>query len=110
MGEDSEKAFIHLFGTILKLRNLLSSFDQFEAADPLSERDLQDYTSIYLDLADTYRREGREKEFMKFAGSLFPSQHRAPFFPARDRGSDFIVRSMISAALRPFGRQIRGKI
>ena len=61
LGEDSEKAFIHLFGTILKLRNLLSSFDQFEAADPLSERDLQDYTSIYLDLADKYRREGREK-------------------------------------------------
>ena len=28
----------------------------------LSERDVQDYTSIYLDLADRYRREKKEKE------------------------------------------------
>ncbi len=52
-GEKAIKAFIKLFGNILKMRNLLSVFDQFQGADMLSERDLQDYTSIYLDLRDS---------------------------------------------------------
>ena len=63
VGEEAEKAFIRLFGNILKMRNLLSVFDQFATADLLSERDVQDYTSIYLDLAEKYRnREKHEKE------------------------------------------------
>ena len=63
LGEKAEKEFIRLFGAILKMRNLLSSFDQFAAADCISERDLQDYTSIYIDLADKYRnRERHDKE------------------------------------------------
>lgn len=63
VGEKAIKKFIQLFGTILKLRNLLTSFDQFEEADPMTDRDLQDYTSTYLDLADTLRNsEGKEKE------------------------------------------------
>ena len=62
VGEKAEKEFIKLFGTILKMRNLLSSFDQFEQADVMTERDVQDYTSIYLDLADKYRRESKDKE------------------------------------------------
>lgn len=61
VGEKAEKDFIALFGTILKMRNLLSSFDQFAAADMLNERDVQDYTSIYLDLADKYRKEHPDK-------------------------------------------------
>ena len=47
-----KKRFIKLFGGILKIRNLLTSFDQFAEQAPLSERDLQDYTSIYLSLRD----------------------------------------------------------
>lgn len=62
LGEKAEKAFIRLFGSILKMRNLLSCFEQFEAADFMSERVIQDYTSIYLDLADKYRSEKHEKE------------------------------------------------
>ena len=62
LGEKAEKSFIRLFGTILKMRNLLSCFDQFNGADFISERDIQDYTSIYLDLADKYRREKHDKE------------------------------------------------
>ena len=61
-GEKAEKDFIKLFGNILKMRNLLSVFDQFEEVDMLSGRDVQDYTSIYLDLADKYRREKKDKE------------------------------------------------
>ena len=62
VGEDAEKEFIRLFGNIVKMRNLLSVFDQFQSLDMLSERDIQDYTSIYLDLADKYRREKKAKE------------------------------------------------
>ena len=62
VGEDAEKEFIRLFGNIVKMRNLLSVFDQFQSLDMLSERDVQDYTSIYLDLADKYRRDKKAKE------------------------------------------------
>ncbi|WP_337482919.1 type I restriction endonuclease subunit R [Paraprevotella clara] len=62
LGEKAEKAFIRLFGTILRMRNLLSCFDQFAQADLIPDRDIQDYTSVYLDLADKYRRESHGKE------------------------------------------------
>ncbi len=57
IGEKAEKDFIKLFGHLLSLRNILSSFDQFaeEDAQIISERDLQDYQSIYLDLYEKYR-------------------------------------------------------
>ena len=50
IGEKNEKAFISLFGAILRMRNLLNSFDEFADKDLISERDLQDYQSKYLDL------------------------------------------------------------
>ena len=63
VGEQAEKDFIRLFGTILSMRNILSSFDQFAEMDDIAARDLQDYQSIYLDLYDRYRRqEDAEKE------------------------------------------------
>ena len=52
VGEEAERAFIKLFGNIVKMRHLLSVFDQFEEKDMLTERDVQDYTSIYLDIRD----------------------------------------------------------
>ncbi len=63
VGEQAEKEFIKLFGSIINMRNILSSFDQFEEMDNLAKRDLQDYQSIYLDLYDKYRRkDNSEKE------------------------------------------------
>lgn len=56
VGERTEKDFIRLFGSILSLRNILSSFDQFEEMQTLAARDLQDYQSRYIDLYDKYRR------------------------------------------------------
>lgn len=49
-GNEATRNFVKLFGNILRMRNLLSVFDQFEGKDMLSERDRQDYTSVYLDL------------------------------------------------------------
>lgn len=49
-GEQSQKGFVKLFGKVLRMRNILTSFDEFESNDVLSPRDLQDYQSEYLDL------------------------------------------------------------
>ena len=62
VGEEAEKKFIKLFGNILKMRNLLSVFDQFQGVDMLSERDVQDYTSVYLDLREKYINTTKDKE------------------------------------------------
>ena len=56
-GEQAEKDFIRLFGSILSLRNILSSFDKFEEVQAITNRDLQDYQSLYIDLYDKYRNE-----------------------------------------------------
>ena len=55
LGEKAEKDFIVAFGNILRLRNILSTFDEFEGQDILSPIDLQDYTGLYLYYYDKYR-------------------------------------------------------
>ena len=52
IGEENQKEFIKLFGKILRIRNILTSFDQFADDDKniISDRDLQDYQSRYIDL------------------------------------------------------------
>lgn len=59
-GEQNQKHFIALFGAILRMRNLLSSFDEFAGKDLLSERDLQDYLGRYQDLSDEWRERRRD--------------------------------------------------
>ena len=55
-GEQNQKNFIALFGAILRMRNLLSSFDEFQGLEMISERDLQDYLGRYQDLRDEWKR------------------------------------------------------
>ncbi|WP_237221703.1 type I restriction endonuclease subunit R [Rothia nasimurium] len=55
LGEQAQKEFVKLFGEVLKLRNILSAFDEFEADDTLAPRDVQDYQSHYLDIYRTMR-------------------------------------------------------
>lgn len=57
LGEKAEKDFIVSFGNILRLRNILSTFDEFDGQQILSPIDFQDYTGIYNDLYDKYRRD-----------------------------------------------------
>lgn len=56
LGEDRQKEFIVLMGAILRMRNLLSSFDEFEGKEIISERDFQDYLGRYQDIYDEWRR------------------------------------------------------
>ena len=50
-----------LFGEILRLRNILTSFDDFDGNEILTERQSQDYRSVYLNLWAEFRQE-REAE------------------------------------------------
>ena len=57
MGEEAEKDFIRVFGTYLRLNNVLSTFDRYEAEKDtfITQAEEQDYRSRYLDLRDQYR-------------------------------------------------------
>lgn len=57
LGEEAEKTYIRLFGVILRLRNILTAFDDFAADDTLSPRDEQDYRSVYTDLYQKWRKQ-----------------------------------------------------
>ena len=62
-GEQNQKDFIALFGAILRMRNLLLSFDDFKGREMISERNLQDYLGRYQDLRDEWvNRAKGEKE------------------------------------------------
>ena len=62
IGEQNQKDFISLFGAILRMRNLLVSFDEFKEKECLSERDLQDYLGRYQDLRDEWKRKRENGE------------------------------------------------
>ena len=64
--EKAEKDFIASIGNILRLRNILSSFDKFAGNEILTERDFQDYTGMYVDLYQKYKqKDDGEKESIK---------------------------------------------
>jgi type I restriction enzyme, R subunit len=55
LGESAQKAFIKIFGLILRLRNILDSFDEFDGDEILTDRAFQDYRGIYLDIYADFR-------------------------------------------------------
>ena len=65
IGEQNKKEFIVLMGNILRLKNILSSFDKFAGNEILSERDFQDYIGTYTDLYEEYKSKTEEEESIK---------------------------------------------
>lgn len=57
VGESAQKEFIKLFGAILRLQNILTSFDEFTGNAILTDRQSQDYRSVYLDLYAEFRKD-----------------------------------------------------
>ena len=55
IGEQNKKDFIKLYGAILKVKNILTTFDEFAGNEILSERDVQDYHSMYINLYNEFR-------------------------------------------------------
>lgn len=65
IGKQNKKEFIILFGNILKIKNILSAFDKFAGNEILSEREYQDYQSIYIDLyEETKKIRNTDKEII----------------------------------------------
>lgn len=62
IGENNQKQFIKLFGNILRMRNILLSFDEFAGKEILSERDLQDYLGRYQDLYDDWKNKKSDEK------------------------------------------------
>lgn len=63
IGEQNQKDFIKLYGGVLKVKNILTTFDQFIGKEILSERDVQDYHSMYIELYNEFRtKEKGDKE------------------------------------------------
>jgi type I site-specific deoxyribonuclease, hsdR family len=61
-GEQEQKEFVKLYGAILRLKNILSSFDEFIDQEILSQRDVQDYHSMYIDLYNELRPKSDESK------------------------------------------------
>ena len=70
VGEQEQKEFIALFGAILRMRNILLSFDDFKGEEILSERDLQDYLGRYQDLRDEWIDKGKKGESTNIADDI----------------------------------------
>ena len=65
IGEQNKKDFIVAMGNILRLKNILSSFDKFDGNEILNERDFQDYIGTYNDLYLEFKKPDGEKESIK---------------------------------------------
>lgn len=62
IGEKAEKEFISLYSTILRIKNILSTFDDFKGKEILSIIDFQDYQGKYIDLYHKYKSKINEKK------------------------------------------------
>ena len=62
MGEQNQKDFIKLYGAILRVKNILVTFDEFAGNEILTDRDVQDYHSMYIDLYNEFRKSTEEEK------------------------------------------------
>lgn len=65
IGESAKRDFIISIGSILRLRNILSSFDKFKGMEILSEGDFRDYLSKYEDLNEEFKSKSEDSESIK---------------------------------------------
>lgn len=61
LGEQNQKDFVKLYGAILRVLNILTTFDEFASNEILSDRDVQDYHSAYIDIYNEFRK-GKEAD------------------------------------------------
>ena len=59
ISEKEKKGFISLYGQILKVKNVLTTFDEFMGMEILPPRDFQDYHSMYIDLYNEFRNKNK---------------------------------------------------
>ncbi len=113
VGEQAKKDFVALFGSILRLQNILTAFDEFEGSEILSEREGQDYRSVYLDIYVDFRQD-RESDKEQINDDIvfeielikqveinvdYILMLVAKFREAKGDGEDVEVRSQITRAV-----------
>src|SRR3989339_491611 len=62
LGEQNQKDFVKLYGAILRVRNILTTFDEFAGNEILTERDIQDYHSAYIDIYNEFRKNVKDEK------------------------------------------------
>ena len=61
--EADKKEFVQLFGEFLKAENILRNFDEFQNFEKIiSERQMQDMKSVYVDIRESFLNERRSRE------------------------------------------------
>ena len=61
--EADKKEFVQLFGELLKAENILRNFDEFQNFEKIiSERQMQDMKSVYVDIRESFLNERRSRE------------------------------------------------
>jgi len=61
--EADKKEFVQAFGEVLKLENILRNFDEFESFEKIiSDRQMQDMKSVYIDIRESIINSKRNKE------------------------------------------------
>lgn len=61
--EADKKEFVQLFGELLKAENILRNFDEFQNFEKIiSERQMQDMKSVYVDIRENFLNERRSRE------------------------------------------------
>ncbi|ANE35043.1 type I restriction/modification system, R subunit [Campylobacter hyointestinalis subsp. lawsonii CCUG 27631] len=65
IGESAKRDFIISFGSILRLTNILSSFDKFKGMEILSEGDFMGYLGKYTDLNEEFKSKSEDSESIK---------------------------------------------
>jgi len=65
--ETEQREFVNLYNKILRLQNILKSFDDFKSNELLSERTFQDYQSTYIEIyqALTKGRDGDKESIIQ---------------------------------------------
>ena len=61
--DSDKKEFVELFGELLKSENILRNFDEFENFEKIiSDRQMQDMKSVYVDICEDIRNTGKNDE------------------------------------------------
>ena len=61
--ESEQREFVNLYNKILRLQNILKSFDDFKGNEILPERSFQDYQSTYIEIYQQFKKvENADKE------------------------------------------------
>ena len=61
--EADKKEFVQLFGELLKAENILRNFDEFQNFEKIiSERQMQDMKSVYVDIRESFLNERRSRD------------------------------------------------